>query len=138
LTDGTSRRIPANGHPSERGGPGRAKCSCQKLSPVLPSKSACKAWHRGHKVNEAEKLGRPTPPPYRRLAGPARCPACSTPQLSWAVVALLAPGSPSDGTLRAHDMRVVAVLGCDECTETVEAMADDDIDALLNRRRRQP
>ena len=49
-----------------------------------------------------------------------------------------AAGAPSDGTLRAHDLRVVAVLGCDECSETVEAMGDDDIDAVLNGRRRQP
>lgn len=28
---------------------GRAKCSCRKLSPVLPSKSARQRWHKEHK-----------------------------------------------------------------------------------------
>lgn len=31
-------------------GPGRGRCSCEEMSPVLPNRASRKRWHREHKA----------------------------------------------------------------------------------------
>ena len=55
-----------------------------------------------------------------------KCPECGSNQLSW----FCHPHNKSDvvdGRLRMHDVGVNFVLGCDECSETVQVVSGDQI-----------
>lgn len=45
--DDKGRRLGLYGYTTS--GDGRGKCTCRKLSPILPSGNQRKAWHRAHK-----------------------------------------------------------------------------------------
>ena len=61
-----------------------------------------------------------------------KCPECGSNQLSW----FCHPHNKSDvvdGRLRMHDVGVKFVLGCDECSETVQVVSGDQIAERLTR-----
>jgi hypothetical protein len=39
-------------------------------------------------------------------------------------------GGVQDGRLKLNEVRAVLVQGCDECSETIEILTDDDIDRV--------
>ena len=61
-----------------------------------------------------------------------RCPECGSTQLTWFCSAHN-KSNVVDGRLRMHDVGVNFVLGCDECSETVQVMTADKIAERMTR-----
>lgn len=63
------------------------------------------------------------------------CPNCESNNLSYSVYKTCNTGIV-DGRLKMHDITVLFVLGCDECSETIRCIDADSNEgvALLNRR----
>ncbi len=62
------------------------------------------------------------------------CPNCSSGDLRWHL-GKRGPSDVQDGRLRMHDVSVIAFLGCEECSETIEIIEDHEIEDLLNANR---
>jgi formate-dependent nitrite reductase cytochrome c552 subunit len=59
------------------------------------------------------------------------CPNCDSEDLRWAVA--IQNASPVlDGRLMMHDIRIIGYLGCEECSETVQTVNQDELEAMLN------
>lgn len=54
------------------------------------------------------------------------CPLCESPELTWHFSLEPQSGAPQDGRLRLHDVRGMFYLGCDHCSETLEALSVED------------
>ena len=60
------------------------------------------------------------------------CPECGSRHLSWFCSTHNTSGVV-DGRLRMHDVGVQFVLGCDECSETVQVVSGDKIAERMTR-----
>lgn len=60
-----------------------------------------------------------------------RCKNCDSDQLEWLACTRNA-GGVQDGMLNMHDVSPIFVLGCMECSETLNVVRGDDVAALLN------
>lgn len=65
-----------------------------------------------------------------------QCPECLSEDLEWNVSTRT--NGVADGRLNAHDVRAVAYLGCNECSETLAVIDDDTIARVLNEARSRP
>ena len=63
---------------------------------------------------------------------PTTCPECGSAQLSW-FCSTHNKSDVVDGRLRVHDVGVNFVLGCDECSETVQVVTADKIAERMTR-----
>lgn len=63
---------------------------------------------------------------------PTTCPECGSTQLSW-FCSTYNKSDVIDGRLRVHDVGVNFVLGCDECSETVQVVSGDKIAERMTR-----
>ena len=65
-----------------------------------------------------------------------QCPHCKGENLSWFCTTHNSSDA-QDGRLRMHDVEAKFVLGCDDCSETVQVVSGDKIAAHLNQLRKQ-
>lgn len=69
--------------------------------------------------------GSPAAALERAEAGqPRRCPNCDSTKLSLDLSTRHAASAPLNGLLSGHDVIPMLVLGCDECSETIELIED--------------
>ena len=61
-----------------------------------------------------------------------KCPECGSTQLSW-FCSTHNKSDVVDGRLRLHDVGVNFVLGCDECSETVQVVSGEKIADRMTR-----
>lgn len=61
-----------------------------------------------------------------------KCPECGSLHLSW-FCSKFNKSDAVDGRLRMHDVGVKFVLGCDECSETVQVTSCDEIAERLTK-----
>ena len=64
------------------------------------------------------------------------CPECESTDLEWTVTT--ETHGISQGRLNSHDVRAIAYLGCNECSETVGTIDGDTIALVLNNARSRP
>lgn len=55
-----------------------------------------------------------------------KCPNCESLNLSVSIDKILNIAAPGHGMLSMNDVRPVVVIGCEECSETVEILEVDD------------
>jgi len=58
------------------------------------------------------------------------CPECGSNKLSWCCQKVNV-GMAIHGRLCLHEIGVIFVLGCDECSETIDTKSGDDIAAIM-------
>ena len=58
------------------------------------------------------------------------CPNCDSTNLSW--ISSVKTNGVVDGRLRAHEVQPIFVLGCDECSETLQVVDGDKVASLVN------
>lgn len=68
------------------------------------------------------------------LGNDTRCPECGSRSLRWDCT-LRARHAVPDGRLRLNEVSGLFYLGCEECSETVIRVSDDDVTKLLNQLR---
>lgn len=57
-----------------------------------------------------------------------QCPNCDGTDFRWYI-----SNDVVDGRLRMHDIQVIAYLACEECSETLQIIHEDEINKRLNR-----
>lgn len=60
------------------------------------------------------------------------CPNCASAHLRWSLHKQVSHQAPLDGRLQMHDVQIVAVLGCEECSETVQTIDQTMAEEMLN------
>lgn len=65
------------------------------------------------------------------LSETVACPNCTSTNSEWFVHAING-STVVDGRLQMHDIRVMAFLGCLDCSETIRSINEDEINAVLN------
>lgn len=55
-----------------------------------------------------------------------RCPECGSTLLSWSLIKVPSNRSPATGQMLAIEMLPAIMLGCDECSETVHIIDNDE------------
>lgn len=68
------------------------------------------------------------------LGNVTRCPECGSRSLRWDYTVRARHAVP-DGRLRLNEVSGLFYLGCEECSETVIRVSDDDVTKLLNQLR---
>lgn len=68
------------------------------------------------------------------LGNDTRCPKCGSRSLRWDCT-LRARHAVPDGRLKLNEVSGLFYLGCEECSETVIRVSDDDVTKLLNQLR---
>lgn len=61
-----------------------------------------------------------------------KCPNCDSDDLRW-YVGKNSPSDVQDGRLRMSEISVIAYLACEECSETLETIMEDEVNEMLNR-----
>lgn len=61
-----------------------------------------------------------------------KCPECKSNRLTWICMATNT-GDVVDGRLRLHEIDVLFVLGCDDCSETVAVRSGADVATALTQ-----
>lgn len=61
-----------------------------------------------------------------------KCSHCDSRNLSW-FCQMHNKSEVAEGRLRTNDVDAQFVLGCDECSETLQVLTGDEVAALLNR-----
>ena len=56
-----------------------------------------------------------------------QCPECESTELFWTLDTQVTATGVADGRLRSSEVRPVLVQGCDECSETIEILTDEDM-----------
>lgn len=59
------------------------------------------------------------------------CSNCGGNQLSLSTCCQ-SPTHVTDGRLRLNEISIIGILGCDECSETLEILRQHEVDQLLN------
>lgn len=76
---------------------------------------------------------RPVFPP-KKCSIRETCTNCGSEDLSWAVGKHAYDPIVPDGRLRMSEIQVIAYLYCEECSETLHVIQEDEINKMLNKK----
>jgi hypothetical protein len=60
-----------------------------------------------------------------------KCPNCDGNDLKW-YVGNQGPSDVVDGRIRMSEVQVIAFLACEECSETLRVVGEDEVNKMLN------